>query len=155
MGLGVRLKGTRRVHDRPYTKQGRLPDVLALIQVLALDKFTHRSESGLVEELQGTPNSADSWLSLGSEHPEFFRVARNRELSLIARHVLPRDETTRMKELPPELIYPLLQTAIDLHDRQVSDAEWWKSLVPLWAALIGGVFGTISTLVTIWLNSAH
>lgn len=141
--------------ERPYTKRGRLSDVLALIQVLALDKYTHRSESGLVEELQVPPSSSRSWLSIGSEHPEFFRVAKDRELSLIARHVVPRDETTGMKELPADLIYPLLQTAIDLHDRQVSDAEWWKSLVPLWAALIGGAFGTISTLITIWFKGSH
>ncbi len=143
------------MRERPYTKSGRLSDVLALIQVLALDKHTHRSESGLLEELQGSPSSSHAWLSIGSEHPEFFRVAKDRQLSLVARHVIPRDEATGIKELPSDLIYRLLQTAIDLHDRQVSDAEWWKSLVPLWAALIGGAFGTASTLLTIWLRTSH
>jgi len=32
----------------PYTKPGRLADVLALIQVLALDPDTGRSEDGMV-----------------------------------------------------------------------------------------------------------
>jgi hypothetical protein len=139
--------------ERPYTKSGRLADVLALIQVLALDKYTHRSESGLLEELQGSPSSSQSWIGVGSEHPEFFRVAKDRELSLIARHVVPRDSSTGTKELPSDLIYPLLQTAIDLHDRQVSAAEWWKSLIPLWAALIGGILVAVPTLITLWLKT--
>ena len=36
----------------PYAKQNRLSDVMALIQVLGIDEHAHRSESGLVEELQ-------------------------------------------------------------------------------------------------------
>jgi hypothetical protein len=36
-----------------YTRSKRLSDVLALIQVLALDKATHRSEIGISDELQG------------------------------------------------------------------------------------------------------
>lgn len=38
-----------------YLKDGRLADILALIQVLALDKDTHRREEGLAKELQGPP----------------------------------------------------------------------------------------------------
>jgi hypothetical protein len=139
---------------RPYTKPGRLANVLALIQVLALDDYTHRTEAGLTKELQGPPASSVSWTALAAEHPEFFRVAKEAKdpLSLIARHVVTRDDSTGIKVLPPDLVYPLLQTAIDMHDRQINDAEKWKSLVPLWAALIGGLFGTISTLVTLWLK---
>src|ERR1700731_59818 len=36
-----------------YLKTGRLADVLALIQVLALDTADHRSEEGLHGELEG------------------------------------------------------------------------------------------------------
>jgi hypothetical protein len=46
---------------RPYTKPGRLADVLASIQVLALDYNPKRSEKGMQESLQGPPKSADSW----------------------------------------------------------------------------------------------
>jgi len=44
--------------SRPYTKSGRLADVLALIQVLSLDTDTRRSMEGITEELQGPPTSA-------------------------------------------------------------------------------------------------
>jgi hypothetical protein len=138
------------VTKRPYTKSGRLSDVLALIQVLSLDKYTHRTESGLIEELQGPPSSSQSWTILAMEHPEFFRVAKDGEnpLSLIARHVITRDDSTGIKVLPSELVYPLLQTAIDMHDRQVSEAERWKYLVPIWPALITGLLLIASTWVT-------
>jgi len=141
------------MRKRPYTKPGRLSDVLALIQVLALDEQTHRSLSGVGKELQGGPSSSDSWMTVAKEHPEFFRLRPEGEhvLSLVARHVTPEDETGA-RRLPPELIRSLLQVAIDLRDREVSASEWWKSLVPLWAAIIGGVFGTASTLITLWLK---
>jgi hypothetical protein len=40
-----------------YTEPGRLGDVLALIQVLAFDPDTHRSESGIIEKELGPPAS--------------------------------------------------------------------------------------------------
>jgi hypothetical protein len=41
-----------------YLKPGRLEDVLALIQVLGIDEFTHRTENGLLDELQVPPQNA-------------------------------------------------------------------------------------------------
>jgi hypothetical protein len=138
----------------PYTKAGRLADVLALIQVLALDADTRRSEDGMTKELQGSPSSAANWFDVAKEHREFFRVNPQVEhgLSLVARHVLPKEGDKR-PPLSPEFAAALLQTAITIHDRQTSAAERWKSYVPLWAALIGGVFGTLSTLATLWLRA--
>jgi len=76
---------------RPYTKHGRLADVLALIQVLAFDPHTHRSEAHVIDKEIGTPCSAKGWVELAKEHPEMFRVSdeAKRPLSLIARHVQP------------------------------------------------------------------
>jgi len=45
---------------RRYLQPGRLNDVLALIQVLAFDMYSHRSERGLQEELQGKPQSVET-----------------------------------------------------------------------------------------------
>jgi hypothetical protein len=96
-------------------------------------------------------------MTLGAEHPEFFRVAAEGEnqLSLVARHVAPRGVNEKIERLSPDFVYQLLHTAIELHDRQVEVAEWWKKFIPLWAALIGGIFGTASTLLTIWFKSCH
>jgi len=57
-----------------YLLPGRVADVLALLQVLAMDEHAHRSENGLTSELQGPPRSAKSWSALAQKHPEFFRV---------------------------------------------------------------------------------
>jgi hypothetical protein len=138
----------------PYTKSGRLADVLALIQVLALDPDTKRSEEGMIRELQGPPASAENWYAVAREHREFFRVNPDIHsgLSLVSRYVLPKADGDKRPPLSPEFSAALLQTAITIHDRQVSAAERWKSFLPLWAALIGGIFGTVSTLATIWLK---
>jgi len=131
-----------------------LADVLALIQVLALDPDTKRSEDGMNKELQGGPTSATGWFELAKEHREFFRVNPEHQygLSLVARYVLPRMEGDKRPPLSSDFAAALLQTAITIHDRQVSAAERWKSFMPLWAALIGGIFGTVSTLATLWLK---
>jgi hypothetical protein len=139
---------------RPYLKESRLADVLAMIQVLALDEFAHRTENGLRKELQGTSSSAESWIAVAREHPEFFRIRTDLEneapaVSLVARHVL-RPNASGIQEMPLELIQKLFQAAIELHDRQVSAAEKkWKYLVPLFSALIGSA----STLLTQWITS--
>ncbi len=132
-----------------YTKPGRLADVMALIQVLALDKSAHRSEDGLRHELQGVPRSASSWTQVAKEHPEFFRVAPEGKynVSLIARHVLPRDEDDQRPSLPEDLVGRLLQSAVELYDRQIRLAERWTYLIPIWVALIGGVFAVVAAWV--------
>ena len=54
---------------RIYAIPGRLSDVLALIQVLALDADAHRSLSGIEKELQGNP----SYLRGGLRLPRIIR----------------------------------------------------------------------------------
>jgi hypothetical protein len=49
---------------KTYLKENRLADVIALIQVLAFDKYSHRTVDGLNIELQGEPKSAASWEEL-------------------------------------------------------------------------------------------
>ena len=75
--------------ERQYATPERLSDVMALIQVLALDKDAHRSESGLKGELQVLPRSAPTWTEVAQGHPEFFRVQTGRDhpISLVLRHV--------------------------------------------------------------------
>lgn len=131
-----------------YLKNGRLSDVLALIQVLALDSSTYRSDSGIIEgtnkglegELQGKPVSADKWSVVAIEHPEFFRVNQNKKnaVSLVARHVTPKNDNG-VRVLPNEFIGKLLELAVHLHDRQIKLAERWTYLVPIWVSLISAL----------------
>ena len=123
-----------------YLKTNRLADVLALIQVLAMDEHAHRSESGLTDELQGKPKSGNNinWEDIANDHPEFFRVKSSGEhkVSLVSRHVLPKKNGVR--ELPIEFTHKLLETAIQLHDKQVQRSERWKYWIPIYAVLITG-----------------
>lgn len=139
-----------------YLVSGRLPDVLALIQVLALDEKTHRTEEGLRSELQGMPQSAASWTEVAQSHPEFFRVRSEatHPVSLVARHVVPED-ATGFRLLPPEFIGRLLGAAIDLHDRQVKLAERWIYLIPLWVALVVGTFSLGAVLLKAWVDGCN
>jgi|SRR5215831_129113 len=108
----------------------------------------------MTKELQGSPSSAASWVELAKEHREFFKVnpQLQHSLSLMARYVLPKEGDKR-PPLSSNFAAALLQTAITLHDRQTTAAEQWKSFMPLWAALIRGLLGTLSTLATLWLKS--
>lgn len=120
-----------------YSLPDRLPDVLALIQVLALDEHTHRSEEGLSSELQGQPQSAPSWGELAQQHPEFFRVRLRGEhgVSLIARHVLPRNENG-VRELPVELTGKLMDAAINMYDREMSRRDRARNVIPIVVAIL-------------------
>src|SRR5262249_55404212 len=84
----------RTAEDKQYLNPSSLADVLGLIQVLALHEHVYRSEHGLQEELQGQPKSAREWSDIARAHPEFFRVRPegNYTVSLIARHVLPKND---------------------------------------------------------------
>ena len=126
---------------RTTVRNERLSDVMALIQVLALDKHAHRSESGLTGELQMRPRSAPTWTEVAQGHPEFFRVhtGRDHPISLVARHVLPRQPKGGAAHFSAEFVAGLLRAAIDIHDRQVRRCERWTYLIPIWVALIGAV----------------
>jgi hypothetical protein len=139
-----------------YANPERLADVLALIQVLALGEHTRRSEEGLKLNLQGTPRTANQWSDLARQHPEFFRVRdvvtedekgraddERHRVSLLARHVLPED-----KELPVEYVGKLLDSAILLHDRELSRSQRLKEVIlPLMIALIGAIAVVIASRV--------
>ncbi len=126
-----------------YLKDNRLADVIALIQILGLHGYRHRTEGGIVKDAaQPSPRSAKEWKDIANDHPEFFRVDDEAKfgVSLVSRHVLPKDKNEE-RELPEGFINLLIQTALTLHDRQLERARFWKMfLPPLIAALIGGCF---------------
>ncbi|KKK62934.1 hypothetical protein LCGC14_2999360 [marine sediment metagenome] len=127
--------------NNKYLKDGRLEDVLALIQVLAYDESAHRSEDGLSTDLQSTPKSSTDWTELAKEHLEFFRVLKDGKnaISLVIRHVSGATGSKR-PPLTPEQAQTLLSTAIELHDRQIKRSQRWTVLIPIWVAVLGGIF---------------
>lgn len=128
-----------------YLQPGRLADVLALIQVLAYDHHSSRSESGLDDELQRKPFVGSSWMALAKQHPEFFRVRGNPSqeprVALLARYVLDQQPLPSGEEKRPPLdasiANKLMELAIQLHDKQLERKNRWRMLVlPLVVAVI-------------------
>jgi len=83
--------------------------------------------------------------------PEIFRVSDEAkyQLSLVARYVQPSDPTKKRPPLSPEFTQTLINTAIELYDRQKDAAARRKHFVPLWTALITGVLVIASSLLTL------
>lgn len=135
------------IKKEKYVKDGRLEDVLSLLQVLALDNAAHRNESALKKILFSDPVSADSWRSLAKDHPEFFRVAegKSHNISLVTRHV--SKESGKRPPLTAEQAQALLSTAIELHDRQIRRSQRWTVLIPIWVAVISGLFILIKAFI--------
>ena len=125
-----------------YLSEGRLGEVLALIQVLAYGINTSRSEEGLQDELRKKPDSAESWIELCKSYQELFRVRyendeeeekedKKNRVSLVSRYVLPHKVVNGKKKRPlldPTIVNKLMEIAIEIHDRQTSRSERWKLL---------------------------
>jgi len=134
------------MNKRKYLLEGRLPEVLALIQVLAYDKITNRSENGLSKELQSKPISSNSWISLAKQHPEFFRVRESEDeengkkkdlVSLISRFVLQKiPDSNNRPVLEPSAVNKLMEIGIEIHDRQVEHRDRWRLYTPIIVAVI-------------------
>jgi hypothetical protein len=141
------LLGLPSKEEITYAKPERLTDVMALIQVLALDKYTHRTEKKLREEMQqDVPNSGSSWTEVARQHPEFFRVnpKSGHPVSLVSRHVMEKEPNSdRRPSLDGRFVESLLASAIDIHDRQVRRSEKWTILIPVWVALVTGAIALI------------
>lgn len=126
-----------------YLADARLGEVIALIQVLAYDRNTSRSEDGLKDELKGKPDSAISWIELGKSHPELFRVREEAgeisRVSLVSRYVLPHVVENGKKiraQLDVFIVNKLIEVAIEIHDRQKSRSERWLAVIPIVVAII-------------------
>ncbi len=136
-----------------YLNPGRLPDVLALIQVLSFDEYAHRSEEQLREELQGVPCSAESWTAIGRKHREFFRVlpSGNNVVSLTCRHVSGKGGEAR-RVVPPDFTSKLMDTAIEIHDRQVRRSERWTVVFPLIASVSAALIALVGVFLQIYFK---
>ncbi len=142
-----------------YLAEGRLAEVLALIQVLAYDRNTSRSEEGLIDELKSKPDSANSWVDLGKSHPEFFRVryeddenegSKVNRVSLIARYVLPHESIKGKKirpQLEPGIVNKIMEIAIEIHDRQENRSERWKIVIPMIVAIVSAAASIVAALI--------
>ena len=139
-----------------YMRDGRLADVLALIQVLAYDRSAYRTEDGLFEELQRQPQTGGTWVDLAREHPEFFRIRidpdRKPRVAILARYVLDREWTSegvyKHPPLDPPVANKLMELAVELHDKQLERQTRFVSVVlPMSVAVIAAAASIASAII--------
>lgn len=147
-----------------YLTDGRLADVMTLIQILAFDPSARRSSEGLKKQLSRSPLSATTWADLAHLHPEFFRVLEGKEgqresVSLVARFVLPdepspKDGELKTPPLSPDVANALMNLAVQLHDREIQRQDRWKTVVvPVVVAVIAAATSIVGAIISIALKS--
>lgn len=134
----------------------RLIDLVAAIQVLGTYRFAARTVESWAEILGEKPRSANSWVTIFNEHPEFFRASIDEEgyYSLALRRAQARTFNTRTSEvitveqfrnlpdseraiysrkpLTSEQILSLVEVAVKIQDRAVArrqELRWWVQVV--------------------------
>lgn len=141
----------------PYAIDGRLQDVLALIQVLAYSPKASRTEQGLFAELKRSPAENFSWTALANAHPEFFRVIETQNkrihISLIARaaqqDIAVDDGDFAKPLLTTDVANKLMELAVQLHDKEVRRKDFWKTIViPIVVGVIAATAAVTSAVIT-------
>lgn len=141
----------------PYAIDGRLQDVLALIQVLAYSPKASRTEQGLLLELKRSPAEESSWMELAKAHPEFFRVIevqdRKTHMSLIARtaqqDIIDDDGDSAKPLLTTDVANKLMELAVQLHDKEVRRKDFWRTIiVPIVLGIIAATAAVTSAVIT-------
>lgn len=147
VAICIRLLARIAAPNSPYLKAGRLGDVLALTQVLAIDKRTYRSEDGIAKALNTIPGSAKSWTEIALEHGELFRVNQQNvnSIALVVRHAqeAPNGESSPCSN---EQLSKLLSLAIDIHDRAMSRSQRWQVWVPVVASTSAALVAAMAAI---------
>ena len=156
--------------ESPYLYDaGRLADVISAIQAMGTYKFYALTFEKWAERIAGDRAAAAHWREVFEQHPEFFRLDRERtHASLTWRrqyaklyHVdkgelltftqfeqLSEAEKERVSRNPLSStdIQALMATAIDLHARaldQRRDKRWWLPLASAAGGLVGAIVGAL------------
>lgn len=141
----------------PYAIDGRLQDVLALIQVLAYSPKAGRTEQGLLVELKRSPVETSSWIVLAKAHPEFFRVVeaqnQNEYVSLISRtaqqYIVDDDGDSAKPVLTTDVANKLMELAVQLHDKEVKRKDFWRTvIIPIVVGFIAATAAVTSAVIT-------
>jgi hypothetical protein len=158
----------------PYLSDpNRLADVISAIQVMSTYKFYKLPFAGWADRISADSSRGEYWQRIFEQHPEFFRLDGQRQkASLVWRRqypkrfqvdderVLTREEFDALDEkakervsrvrLTPADIKALVDTAINLHARALEEQKekrWWIPLASAIGGLIGGVIGSLLSLL--------
>lgn len=127
----------------PYLIKNRLSDIIRLISVLAVVDSSFRTEWGINDHLRGNPQSANKWLEIAKDHPEFFRLNKEQNQTILLLRFLLQPEIGKNHKRAPldiEQTQKLIGQAISLHDKQLSNYQKNYYLIPIVVALISSIF---------------
>ena len=151
----------------PYLETGRLADVIAAIQFMAMNERSSWPCEEWAEGISGDKAKGPHWQTVFDEHPEFFRKSPNYEghYALIWRRALPRRFFRKLSKMltqsefdalsaddkrwvsrpsvPDQEIKTLIDIAIELHAKareQHADWRWW---VPIVASFLGSLVAVL------------
>jgi len=169
------MKLLARYSELPYMKPGRLADLLAAIQTMAIHERYRRSSADWAHLISGDANRATYWKTVFDEHPEFFRPSPQHpdEYALVWRRASSRyrreigrvleqeeidkpDAQNRSQHLsrppvPEAQIRTLLDTAINLHQKAVEERRDRR----LWIASLTAIVSTIGSFVGALVGVLH
>lgn len=151
----------------PYLKQGRLPEVLAALQITAEGERPEKEITGWAREL--SPTHADHeivlWTSVFREHPEFFVIYTLPGQTILkaalrwrytnklydakqGKYLTPQEKDALSPEergllttepLKTDAVEILINTAIELHTRAIAERRERRWWIPIFAAVLGFV----------------
>jgi len=164
-------------NSSPYLQPGRLNDVLAAIQTMALYRYYRASVDGwaeLISNSKGNKEDEQRWREVFNDHPEFIRrsVLHHDHYALVWRRALPShchyitkaiitsEEYNKLSDeeknsysrpqVPESQIKTLMDLAITLHQRAIDqsrDWRWW--IAPAIAAASSFIGALIGGLASI------
>ena len=129
-----------------YLANGRLADVITLIQVLGLIPSDFMEEAEIQEKILKTPSSCKLWSIIATEHPEFFlfEVSHGR-IYLLLRYL-------ERSKLSTEKTLTLITAANSLHDKELSQRNKNAYLVPLYISVVSTALSVLSLLYSVNKN---
>ncbi len=158
----------------PYLNDpNRLADVISAIQVMSTYKCYKLPFDGWADRITAGSSRGEYWQRIFEQHPEFFRLDGQRQkASLVWRRQYPKrfqvdeervltrgefdalDERAKQRvsrvRLAPADIKALVDTAINLHARALEEQKekrWWIPLASAISGLVGGVLGSLLSLL--------
>lgn len=156
--LGLRIRDTiiNCYRQKRYSIPFRINDVIALITVLSVDQDAFRTEKGISIALRNEkPISANTWLKIGDEHPEFFRSSLERDLLALLLRSYFEQENDKRKPLSVDETQKMIDVAITLHQNELRErqkrSEW---AIPILTALIAALAVCLSSYNSGNKNSA-
>jgi hypothetical protein len=157
----------------PYVRNpARLADLIAAIQVMGTYRFASRRLEKWEKRLGRTPVSADSWLTIFTQHPEFFTIqehnialvwrrSKERNYDTFERKVLSKEDASKLAAAEPESdadrlsrppleiseISKLIDIAVNLHEREINhqqERRWWLAAVVTVVGVLASVVASMA-----------